>query len=147
MKYQVVKFDNNTFQVIDVLNRREVCVCANFADLDDAEARANMTAQALNDVKRSKEILAFQKETLTTLENLSALLRDKTVIAFTNDDWEVAFNTLELDAESGGFDADLRKQIRSALHASQEIRLCKIDNLLKRGNALLAKTSKSGKLR
>lgn len=47
-RYTVNMFDNDTFQVIDQSEQREICVCSNFADFDDAKKRANKIAVLLN---------------------------------------------------------------------------------------------------
>jgi hypothetical protein len=47
-RYVVGKFDDSTFVVIDEVERREVCVCSNYDDWEDAEERANKIVKLLN---------------------------------------------------------------------------------------------------
>ena len=48
MKYAVYQFDRKTFVVFDIQEKREVCVCSNYSEVEDAELRARMIANALN---------------------------------------------------------------------------------------------------
>lgn len=48
-KYSVAEIDNNTFQVIDNYEKREICVCSNYEDWEDAKERAEKIAKALNE--------------------------------------------------------------------------------------------------
>lgn len=47
-RYIVSRFDANTFAVIDQNEQREICVCSNYDDWDDAEERAKSIAELLN---------------------------------------------------------------------------------------------------
>ncbi|MCG2787132.1 MAG: hypothetical protein L6461_18745 [Anaerolineae bacterium] len=47
-RYTVSQFDANTFQVIDCREKREICICANFDNLEDAQERAEKIAALLN---------------------------------------------------------------------------------------------------
>lgn len=48
-KYVVSQFDGSTFVVIDQTEQREICVCSNHDDWQDAERRANRIATLLNE--------------------------------------------------------------------------------------------------
>lgn len=53
-RYIVNQFDRSTFVVIDQKEQREVCVCSNYDDLEDAEERAGRITSLLNgDAARS----------------------------------------------------------------------------------------------
>ncbi len=47
-RYDVSQFDSSTFQVVDLYGRREICVCVDYDDWDDAETRARRIAFLLN---------------------------------------------------------------------------------------------------
>lgn len=47
-RYDVYKFDSNTFVVFDHVEEREICVCSNYDDWADAELRARNIVNALN---------------------------------------------------------------------------------------------------
>jgi len=47
----VNQFDGSTFQVVDQRDKREICVCADFDDREDARARAQQIADLLNQVQ------------------------------------------------------------------------------------------------
>lgn len=47
-RYTVSQFDENTFVVIDQIEKREVCVCSNYDDWVEAEARARKIEGLLN---------------------------------------------------------------------------------------------------
>ncbi len=55
-RYAVNQFDNSTYQVVDQYELREICVCADYNDWEDSEARAQKIAKVLNksDGDRSK---------------------------------------------------------------------------------------------
>ena len=48
-RYIVSQFDGSTFVVLDQTEKREVCVCSNYDDWEDAEARAEKIAKLLNE--------------------------------------------------------------------------------------------------
>jgi hypothetical protein len=48
-RYTVGKLDGSTFVVIDQNEQREVCVCSNYDDWEDAEGRAELIAKLLNE--------------------------------------------------------------------------------------------------
>jgi hypothetical protein len=48
-RYIITRFDTNTFVVIDQNEQREVCVCSNYGDLEDAEDRASKIVGLLNE--------------------------------------------------------------------------------------------------
>jgi hypothetical protein len=48
-RYVVSQFDGSIFQVIDQLEQREICVCANYDDWRDSEQRARKIAALLNE--------------------------------------------------------------------------------------------------
>ncbi len=47
-RFVVHKFDGNTFVVFDTVEKREICICSNYDDWEDAELRAKKIAKALN---------------------------------------------------------------------------------------------------
>lgn len=47
-RYYVYRFDNETFVVADNVTNREVCLCGEFGEGEDAENRAEKVAAALN---------------------------------------------------------------------------------------------------
>jgi hypothetical protein len=53
-RYAVSQFDGGTFQVIDVYERREICVCTDCDGWDDAEDRAQKIAFLLNEKKANE---------------------------------------------------------------------------------------------
>ncbi len=55
-RYTVHKFDTNTFQVIDQTEKREICVCSNYENNEDAEERAQKIAWLLNQAVKSRHI-------------------------------------------------------------------------------------------
>jgi len=48
-RYIVNQFDGNTFVVIDQNEQREICVCSNYEDVEDAEDRARKIVGLLNE--------------------------------------------------------------------------------------------------
>lgn len=52
-KYTVNQFDQSTFQVVDLQNNREICVCTNYDDWEDAKERAKEIVKLLNEKERS----------------------------------------------------------------------------------------------
>ena len=49
-RYVVSQFDGSAFVVIDQMEKREVCVCSNYDDWEDAKERAEKIAKLLNGV-------------------------------------------------------------------------------------------------
>jgi hypothetical protein len=47
-RFIVSQFDENTFVVVDKNEQREVCVCSNYDDWEDAEERATKIVNLLN---------------------------------------------------------------------------------------------------
>jgi hypothetical protein len=47
-RYIIDQFDKSTYVVIDQNEQREVCVCSNYDDWEDAEERAKKIAKLLN---------------------------------------------------------------------------------------------------
>jgi hypothetical protein len=47
-RYVVSQFDGSTFVVIDQTEKREVCVCSNYDEREDAQERAGKIAILLN---------------------------------------------------------------------------------------------------
>ncbi len=47
-RYAIDQFDGNTFQVIDLYEQREICVCADYDDWEDARDRAEKIVSLLN---------------------------------------------------------------------------------------------------
>ena len=50
-RYSVEQFDKNTFIVVDKNEQREVCVCSNYDNWEDAEGRARNIVKLLNESK------------------------------------------------------------------------------------------------
>lgn len=48
-RYIVNRFDQNTFVVVDQNETREVCICSNYDDWEDAEERAKNIVKLLNE--------------------------------------------------------------------------------------------------
>lgn len=48
-RYVVNRFDANTFVIIDQNEQREICVCSNYDDMEDAEDRARKIVGLLNE--------------------------------------------------------------------------------------------------
>ncbi len=48
-RYVVSKFDENTFVIIDVKEKREICICGNYDEIFNAEDRAQRIALLLNE--------------------------------------------------------------------------------------------------
>jgi len=48
-RYIVSKLDGSTFVVIDQTEQREICVCSNYDDWEDAEERAKNIVKLLNE--------------------------------------------------------------------------------------------------
>lgn len=47
-RYFVSQFDIDTFVVVDKQGKREVCICGNYDEVEDAEERAKKIASLLN---------------------------------------------------------------------------------------------------
>lgn len=47
-RYYISQFDGDTYQIVDSIENREICVCANYDDWEDAEYRANKIVALLN---------------------------------------------------------------------------------------------------
>jgi len=47
-RFSVAQFDRSTFVVIDQVEQREICICANYDDWEDAEERTQKIASLLN---------------------------------------------------------------------------------------------------
>jgi hypothetical protein len=58
-RYTVTQFDGSTFQVVDQRENREICVCANHDDWEDAAHRARAIAFLLNDQSEIKTFPAW----------------------------------------------------------------------------------------
>ena len=48
-RYLISEFDLNTYQVIDSIDNREICVCSNYDYSEDAEERAKTIVKLLNE--------------------------------------------------------------------------------------------------
>jgi hypothetical protein len=48
-RFIVYKFDKDTFLVLDQEENREICICGNYDDWEDAEERAKEIALLLNE--------------------------------------------------------------------------------------------------
>ena len=47
-RYTFNQFDENTFIVVDQNEKREICVCSNYDNKEDAKERAEKIAMLLN---------------------------------------------------------------------------------------------------
>lgn len=47
-RYYISQFDDTTYQIVDSVENREVCVCSNYDDWTDAKERAKNIAKLLN---------------------------------------------------------------------------------------------------
>ncbi len=47
-RYYISQFDGDTYQIVDSVENREVCVCSNYDDWEDAEERAKNIVKLLN---------------------------------------------------------------------------------------------------
>jgi hypothetical protein len=67
-RYAVSQFDGSTFQVIDMQEQREYCVCSNSNGMEDAKERAEKIAALLNGNDAGggtrKSLLQFLVETI-----------------------------------------------------------------------------------
>lgn len=47
-RYAVEQFDGSTFQVMDLMENREICVCSDYDDWEDAKERVEKIVALLN---------------------------------------------------------------------------------------------------
>ncbi len=47
-RYYISQFDGDTYQIVDSFERREICVCSNYDDWEDAKERALNIVKLLN---------------------------------------------------------------------------------------------------
>ncbi len=47
-RFDFYQFDAQTFVVFDTVEKREICVCSNYEDWEDAEERARQIVKLLN---------------------------------------------------------------------------------------------------
>lgn len=47
-RYYITQFDGDAYQIVDSVENREVCVCSNYDDWEDAEERAKKIVTLLN---------------------------------------------------------------------------------------------------
>lgn len=48
-RYYISQFEGGTYQIVDSVENREVCVCSNYDDWEDAEERAKNIVKLLNE--------------------------------------------------------------------------------------------------
>lgn len=48
-RYFISEFDSDTYQIIDSIENREICVCSNEYDWEDAKERAEKIASLLHE--------------------------------------------------------------------------------------------------
>lgn len=48
-RYYISQFDGGTYQIIDSVKNREVCVCSNYDEWEDAKERARRIVLLLNE--------------------------------------------------------------------------------------------------
>ena len=51
-RYYISQFDGATYQIVDSVENREVCVCSNYDDWEDAEERSKKIVLLLNENER-----------------------------------------------------------------------------------------------
>lgn len=74
--------------------------------------------------------LEFLRETRQSIEIITNVCKGKkTVMVFNDGDWEILSETLDLDARSGNFDSELRKDILRALDRSVTIEVDPLKSL------------------
>jgi hypothetical protein len=74
--------------------------------------------------------LEFLRETRQSIEIITHACRGKkTVMVFNDGDWEILSETLDLDARSGSFDKELRKDILRALDRTVTIEIAPLKTL------------------
>lgn len=74
--------------------------------------------------------LEFLRETRQSIEIITHACRGrKTMMVFNDGDWEILSETLELDARSGSFDKELRKDILCALDRAVTIEVAPMKEL------------------
>lgn len=56
LRYSISQFDGSTYQVIDNVEEREICVCSDYDEWEDGKERAILITALLN--KREDEIRA-----------------------------------------------------------------------------------------
>lgn len=87
--------------------------------------------------------LEFLREMRQSIEIITnACKGKKTVMVFNDGDWEILSETLDLDARSGNFDNDLRKDIVTALDRAVTIEIDPLKTLCRKIPYLEARTSK-----
>lgn len=86
------------------------------------------------------EFLGEMRQDVETITN--ACKGNKTVMVFNDGDWEILSETLELDAHSGNFDKDLRKDILRALDRAFTIEVAPMRELRRKVRRLEDKTQK-----
>ena len=87
--------------------------------------------------------LEFLRETRQSIEIITnACKGKKTVMVFNDEDWEILSETLDLDARSGNFDNDLRKDILTALDRAVTIEIDPLKALRRKIPYLGTRTSK-----
>ena len=47
-RYYISQLDGDTYRIIDSIENREICVCSNYDDSEDAEERAKTIVKLLN---------------------------------------------------------------------------------------------------
>jgi hypothetical protein len=47
-RYYISQFDGDTYQIVDSIENREICVCSNYDDWEDAEEQAKKIVALLN---------------------------------------------------------------------------------------------------
>lgn len=48
-RYIFSQFDGSTYQVIDQIEQREICICSDYDETEDAESRAKQIVTLLNE--------------------------------------------------------------------------------------------------
>jgi hypothetical protein len=51
-RYYISQFDGNTYQIVDSIENREICVCSNYDEWDDGLERAKNILKLLNESNR-----------------------------------------------------------------------------------------------
>jgi hypothetical protein len=88
--------------------------------------------------------LEFLRETRQSIEIITNVCKGKkTVMVFNDGDWEILSETLDLDARSGNFDAELRKDILRALDGAVTIEIALLKMLRRKIPYLEARIKKA----
>ena len=128
LEYAVSRFDQHELDCVENDSEGvEKPIAMTFETLlEKLEASTNLhpKASALPavPVRMKDSLLEFMRDLRQTVSFLKFVRKDSVVLVFRNaQDWHLIEETLRLDAESGGFDSDIRRDITRALNGTKEI--------------------------